>query len=320
MSDCARACTQWRRHDEKTCPVGNGQDGAWVPAVLDPQSELAAALDELRSVVLDTGWPDEERDEAESTLRDAGYTISRYGGLEVWHPCGGCLPRPAERGVLCDQCWLRLSAIFTGPRNLAWCWYWLGPELTPSQSTAGDKVGGSRTPPAPIAVGVHDLRQDILTAIGRWLGEVCAEFGLFGPDWWRTRAQTAITRRDPHTPADWRALQPQDVRCSATDDASEIVDACRWLGVWLTSISRTEHLVLPMHDLATRLHGRVRQTAPWEPKAQRMPGLVCPACEREALVRWEGDEHLTCRRCGEKVQRQRYDVWSVERESEREAS
>jgi ribosomal protein L37AE/L43A len=255
-------------------------------------------------------------DEAELQLH--GYGLGRYGQLQEWRECSGCQPRPAAHGVLCDQCFTRLSGWFVGPRNLGWCWYWLASDLIPGQSAQGDKVRGTRTPPAAMSIAAYDLRQDILAGLGGWLGTVCGQFQLDGPVWFRRRLEEARRRQgareqDPFAPwaeMDWRAWLPQDAPLSDVDKTTEIQDACRYLAGWLEKVCGVEDLALSMYDQAGRLYRQVQAVAPWEAKAQRMPGLICPTCEREALVRWEGDEHLKCRRCGEIVTRQRYDVWA----------
>jgi len=273
--------------------------GAWVPV---SEGKLAALL----------GYPDFSRDwlfNADMHTLDpkAGLLVhvSKHGDLELWHACNGCAPRKAIHGLLCEQCHLRLVGwLGNDEGSLAWAWDWIAPDLGPSQSAAmsGKISRGKPAPPAAISVHVLDLQSDITMALGRWLLDLAAQFGLHGPDWWRQRVDGSTARR---------AAAPQIY--------GEVHTAARYLVTWLDRIEGSDSLAGAMYVEAQSLMRRVEAVAPWQPKAQRLKGLACPECEREALVIFTGDEHLTCRRCTALVPRAKYDRWSALLEHEKEA-
>ena len=296
MSGCARGCTHYRRHVDP-CPVEDHHSGAWRPLdYSDPRrTELADRPDEALP---------------------ANVQRSRYGTLEEWIACRGCKPRQAAHGVLCEQCHLRLSAALAGQHrgrwfpaegSVGWAYDWLAADREPRQANAGlDKImAGKREPPAALALHVHDLRQDIAAALGRWLRDVCNEFDLTGPPWWSYRVENR-----PDVPESWRAWLPQD--------QTEVTSAQHYLTSWLHRVESVPELAVPMYADAVDLLVRVAGLAPWRAEPKRLRSIPCPVCERDGLAMFDGDENVTCTLCGEVITRARYDQWTALLSFERE--
>jgi hypothetical protein len=59
--------------------------------------------------------------------------------------------------------------------------------------------------------------------------------------------------------------------------------------------------------------------APWREEAARLKGIECPQCHAIALVRYGGDEHVTCQRCNAHIEPDRYAIWVRVLANERKA-
>lgn len=272
--------------------------GAWVPWEPDePREPSVAALCNADGRGFGYG---RDRHGIETFMQQV--YVTKRGDLEIWHTCDGCAPRKALHGMLCEQCHLKLAGWLSNSVGaLSWGYGWIAGDLEPSQNAApsGKISRGKPTPPAALALHVHVLRQDIAQHLGSWLAMLTELFNLVGPDWWSWRE---IHRQHPHNQV-------------------EVDDAAKYLSTWLDRIEGVSEYVTTMYDSADHLMRRVASLAPWEPRKQRMDRLQCPECERESLYLVEGDEHLTCRRCGALVSRAKYDRWafliSAEKEEEK---
>jgi hypothetical protein len=275
---CTRGCTHFRRH-QRNCPVPDGAGSVQLPA------EGPRTAD---------------------------------GGAPVYeHACSGCKPRRATQGALCDQCHARMADWFGGTYTIAWAYGWLASDMEPRQNAAGiDKImNGSKGPPAAMAVHIFDLRQRIAAELGTWLGMVCQQFGLHGPDWWRTRTDQAKRRAEQYggeAQPGWRAWLSQD--------QAEVDSGVKYLAAWLDRIEAVPDVAASIYDTAENLMVRVASIAPWRAKPRNLPEIICPACERESLAIYEGSDAVQCRRCREIITRDRYDIWSVIAETEGVAS
>jgi hypothetical protein len=311
---CTRGCTLFRKH-LKTCPVSDGSNGAWVP--------------------FEGSEP--ERSDLLFVLHNAPETksaqLNARGELEVWHVCNGCLPRDAKHGSLCESCHVRLEQWLHGyirygkwtpsTGSIGWAYDWLSEDRVPTQMMgAFDKIKtGKKAPPAALNLMIHDLRQDMAQALAQWLGMVCQQFGLYGPEWWHARVEEAKRREEdrsrdayaPYTEMDWRAWLPQS--------SAEVIDAQRYLSNWLDRIESVPDVAVSIYDTANELIKKVAGVAPWEPKPRRLGReVVCPECERPALAIFEGQTSVTCMRCDAVFGRERYDLWASVIKSEKVAS
>lgn len=313
--NCYRRCTDRRRH-LASCPVQDGRDSAWVQLDL---GWLAAAVTwpegtpaEKRGIERD--WlADGDADASYQVVHDARRLVyvGKYGGLETLHKCNGCRPSKATHGQVCERCWAHLQrALGHGRGSIAWAYEWIIPDKEPGQAQAmsGRISQGKKTPPAAANVATLAVQQDIRESVGHWMQEVTQQFGLGGPKWMAHRLKER--RRPGVLEAAWQAWLPQNL--------AEVKDATSYLSGWLERITTEPSLVEQIWEDADRLLAVVRARAPWQAKAQRFPDLQCPSCDRSALVRYEGDEHLTCRRCKEHVERTQYDWWATVLDFERQ--
>lgn len=348
---CVRGCLVFRRH-LRDCPAEDRSQGAWLPVSLHGMSgeetrELFFDADtrilapRWREGVhvsqyggLETWWPCRGCLPRQATygalceschLRLAGwfagaahtvvFTPARFSQqwwaattlvTQPWTPARGVLvweTKPVKRRE-----WLPEQA------SIAWAFDWLAADREPGQVGAGnDKiVQGKKVPPAALNLTVHDLRQELAQTLGQWLGQVCDEFKLQGPAWWRRRLTEARRRSADLADMDWRAWVPQTQQ--------EVTSAQAYLHAWLAKVEDVADLAVSIYDTADELMGRVEGVAPWRARPRRLPGIPCPECEAPALAIYEGDDYVTCQRCRVTISRKRYDIWSVAAEHERKAS
>jgi len=206
--------------------------------------------------------------------------------------------------------------------SIAWAYDWLSEDRVPTQMMgAFDKIKtGKKAPPAALNLMIHDLRQDLAQALGRFVSEICNEFGLYGPEWWRHRMDEARRQQEarsrdayaPYAETDWRAWLPQT--------SAEVIDAQRYLLNWLDRIESVPDVAVSIYDTANELIKKVAGVAPWEPKPRRLGReVVCPECERPALAIFEGQTSVTCMRCDAVWGRDKYDLWAEVIRSEKVA-
>jgi hypothetical protein len=55
---------------------------------------------------------------------------------------------------------------------------------------------------------------------------------------------------------------------------------------------------------------RAHRIAPWRLQTARLKGVECPECHASSLVRYGGDEHVTCTRCNCVIEPGRYLIWT----------
>lgn len=247
MTACARGCSLRGRH-LTTC-----QGGRFAP-VPDPPDAL-----------FDADHPHAHQHE---------YWI-RWGGLEHWRDCHGCLPAEARHGVLCDADHNRLVRWLGG--GLQWTYAWLGANLARGGSSAArqdwQRPGGKDGPPSPIRESVHDLRTLL---------------------WDRVYI------------ADERVREVFDRQ---TLDTYSMDAACNFLSAWLTKIEEDADLVVWMWEKFHEVMRDAANVCRWEDRPRPIVGIACPHCETESLARFPGDENVTCRTCWASIPPDRYEIW-----------
>lgn len=208
--------------------------------------------------------------------------------------CTGCQPRPATLGLLCASCanrlqdWLSNDTAEPGWHDqpahqrreirpsLVWAQTCVDQAIDrgiPGIAYDGDRIGASRDVPAPVNLARLDLLRDIDDTMSGWLEAWCAHRGLRGPDRY------------------------------------ELAYACRYLESWLDDLTRWEP-VRDMWDEISTLMSRAHALAPWRRQARRCHGVPCPDCGDAALVVYDGDNLVTCRRCGAALHRDEYARWT----------
>lgn len=277
MSHCVHGCRQFRRHDN-TCPVEDRQSGAWLPWTIDQDTAALLSLTptEYRARALDDMCNADVR--ATAATNAGAVHIGRYGGLEVWHTCGGCLPREAEHGPFCSSCHHRLVGWLAGdthkrkltPSRPAWSRPWPlatrarpRPPADPTDTLFWPLTGVVIQPWTPTG-GALAWRTGT-TTLRRWTG--AAGSVAWAHDWiaadtepsQSTAGQGKIRQGKKEPPAAL-ALHVHDLR----------QDLCRKLGQWLRQVTGELDLVGPTwwaHRADTRSPGPESWRA-WLPQGQ----------------------------------------------------
>jgi hypothetical protein len=202
----------------------------------------------------------------------------RYGGIETWQDCPGCLPRQAHNGALCEPCHNRIAGWLGGQRGLVWAYGWLGENLPRGGTSAArqdwQRPGGKDGPPLPIREAVHDLR--VLLSDRVFIAE--------------ERVREEFDR--------------------PTRDLFNLALACNFLAAWLTKIEENGALVVWMWDKFDEVMRDLSNTVPWSDRPRLISGVACPHCETESLARYPGEEDITCRNCWAMIPKERYEIWT----------
>ena len=192
--------------------------------------------------------------------------------------CGGCQPRPARYGVLCEPDHNRINQWLTGQRGLLWTYNWLGENISRDGTSAArqdwQRPGGKDGPPLPIRETIHDLRTLLSDRI--YIAE--------------ERAREVFDR--------------------PTRDLFDLATACHFLAAWLTKIEEDTELVLWMWEKFDEVMRDASIACPWSDRPRTIVGIACPNCEVESLARYPGDENVTCRNCWATIQPDRYEIWT----------
>lgn len=273
---CIRECKSFRRH-VTPCQAAAGADGYWGPLTIPGYTP-----EEVRELAFDADFHI-----TEPPWREGVY-VGRYGGIDTWHHCPGCKPRRATHGLLCASCHGRLHDRLTGQHGIRWAYDELDDDLIPSQGS-GQKVSGSSTPTPPVNLNVMDLQREILTAAGDWLWALADRFNLHGPDWWRIRIEQTSRR----------AWAPQ------TSD--ELGETLTYINAWLDRLEQEPDLIVTLYDQADQILRKTSHVAPWKAKPRRIPGAVCPNCDRTAITVLAGSDRASCQRCDANYDRRRFE-------------
>ena len=208
--------------------------------------------------------------------------------------CHGCEPRKAVLGRLCARCAYRLEDWLSndvaepgwysqpaGQRreirsSLAWAAHCVDDAIDRGIvgiAYDGDRIGYTKEPPAPVDLARVDLLRDLDDTMSSWLEAWCSHRGLRGPDVYELRY------------------------------------ACRYLASWLEELATWEP-VRDMWDELSLLMSRAHALAPWRQQARACDGVPCPDCGQPNLVVYDGDDLVTCRRCGATLHRDEYTRWT----------
>lgn len=144
-----------------------------------------------------------------------------------------------------------------------------------ASSGAGPKVGGSKTPPAPVRVEVLDHQDVMVDVLGSWAGQVAAERKLVPP--YTLQASLAVL----HAQHDWAVQQPW-----ATDYCEEVRD-----------LLHTARVLANLYD----------------PRPQLLDGVQCrsPKCDLVGtLFRVPGSQYVECGSCGNLLTESEYREWT----------
>jgi len=175
-------------------------------------------------------------------------------------PCRGCVPRPAEHGLLCDTCW---------------------PKFEQALAIAEDLITHLRSidRPAQSVDGVRTAQGSKVIVPGSWLA---------ADELWSDLVQMVIAHAgDPEHEPDWPVASAQRVevgiRTTATLDevAAGVRRLVAWIGDPETFSARTagaEAAVVFFRHVQTQLH-----RFPMDDTAAPMPMLRCRHCKMFAV-------------------------------------
>lgn len=261
--------------------------------------------------------------------------------------CPGCLPRPAQHGHLCYGCHSRLRNLLQAAHGQ---WVLLlvtagksSEQVLTAETTArthqNPRLSSDAPFPGPFAKmsttatsasePVRLAAIDAAQALADWLSEmverVVATHNLAGPRPLRTGEED---RREWK----WHPVYPDGTPTYAHDpvrtfhgdhgetecgqyvltDPPEVfaVDtASNFLLAWLDRMEYLETVgddIEELHEVMSQAHA----LAPWREQVARLKGIPCPECHRCTLVRYGGDEDVTCLRCRATMTPARYSIWT----------
>lgn len=223
--------------------------------------------------------------------------------------CKGCEPREAKHGLLCEGCHLRLVDWLT---NAPGQWLLLATTACPSmaQNLKGDADAvrsAQDGAPSPLNIAAASTMTDLTDILSGWVEMVADQHDLHGPVSMMTRNGIENPQGRQLNPR-WSFWCKESVWCDPPV-RFEIHAACLWLRAQLGRLE-----VCPgIGDLWDELGEVISQAhclAPWREEAARLKGIECPCCHAMSLVRFGGDEHVTCQRCQESIPPERYAIWT----------
>lgn len=204
-----------------------------------------------------------------------GTTVNRAGDVVE---CRGCLPRPAETGVLCARCWARLqSTVRTLPALVDHLELMARPSIA-SPSGAG---GGGHRPPGPRslypeALGVAD---DLAAMLASWCGQTAVALGVTAPPsrgLWHTDSWDAVD-------ADTGEVYRSDAVPVGVRDLRAVDQLVAWLEPHLPRVAEQPWAADLLGDLGPAC-ARAAARWPVEEPARRITDVRCPRCGTASLV------------------------------------
>lgn len=194
--------------------------------------------------------------------------------------CTGCELRAAKYGLLCKPCHLRLELML---HDAATVDDWLTVNMGALGSVAAKEdferaKGGDDGSPAPISVGIFDVRQLMRDRFTLWVDDLCSVIvdmngkALDGPERHDVRTDAAFLRH------------------------------------WLDSWERKDWIEDAWNELAECMTD-AHALAPWRPAMTRRSGIPCPECEATMLVTFGGEECVTCLSCKSIMSQNGYAMW-----------
>ena len=258
--------------------------------------------------------------------------------------CDGCFPRPAEHGHLCSNCHDRLVQWLTDvPAQVHLLQAVTGkgsPNSVPdivetnakivttwrTDSGQGYPSGlyAKHTPHAvaegePVRLAAIDTAQEIEDWVGVQIEQVVQRHAAAGP----VPALTTYERREGRHGRVRLAMRETDQAEYAWTPPPPryiLAPGVRWL---LAQVGRFEYdpgigdLYGELGEMMSRAHA----LAPWRKECAVLDGIECPECHRMSLVRYGGDDFVSCTSvtCGAHIHEDRYWVWVKILSDERKA-
>lgn len=226
--------------------------------------------------------------------------------------CGGCLPRPADTGHLCERCYTALRRdLATAPSLINW----LRQHVEPGGPRQDGKTTGTRNPPAPLSADAVAAADDLHAMLASWVLLILEEHPsrLHGPSW-EGSAVRPVSKRTVDG-GEWQARVYEDARVVGVEPPRqhELTWPLDRLGYPVElgyapprTVTYTEHIdaTSPVtkwlltqldwcaaQDWAGEMAREVTETTatllarwPQEARARTITDLPCPKCDRISLV------------------------------------
>ncbi|WP_346007448.1 hypothetical protein [Janibacter terrae] len=246
--------------------------------------------------------------------------------------CDGCLPRPAEHGHLCHSChrrlvqWLadvpaqvHLLRLVTGkasPNSLPDIVETNAKIVTTWRTDSGQGypsgLYAKGTPHAvaegePVRLAAIDVAQELEDWISIQIEELVERYDAAGPE----RALTTHERlngRHGRMRLGMRNTERPEYVWTPPPPRYVLAPGARWL---LAQVGRFEYdpgigdLYGELGEMMSRAHA----LAPWRQETAVLDGIECPECHRMGLVRYGGDDFVSCTMCPAHIEEDRYWAW-----------
>jgi hypothetical protein len=181
--------------------------------------------------------------------------------------CGGCLPRSATVGLLCEPCAGRVTrALLDAPHLVAW----LRENVAPGAASDAPRVAGTREAPAPLSLTAVDDIDTIVTALVVAVMSFCKDTTLVGPQLVGVRA-VVLDKTRARVIGIRSEVAPEESTAQFAAwliDHLEGVAAQPWAPAWATSVT---------HAVAS-----ASKRFPRADPARKLP-IPCPSCDRLLL-------------------------------------
>ena len=246
--------------------------------------------------------------------------------------CEGCEPVGAEHGRICYRCHNRLVQwIEDAPAQVHLLRLVVGkgsPNSVPNTVETNAKIvtqwrtnAGSPYPSGlyakstdvayaesePVRLAAIDVAQEIEDWFSIQIDNLVKDYEQAGP----TRALTAHERREgKHGRYRLAFADTDDPEYVWTDPPERYVlgSGARWLYAQVGRFEQRDDIGDLYSELG-EVMSRAHALAPWRKEVARLDGIECPACHRMGLVRFGGDNFVTCSHCNEHMHEDRYWVW-----------
>lgn len=257
--------------------------------------------------------------------------------------CDGCLPRGAVHGRLCIPChqrlvqWIedapaqvRLLQLVTGKGSpnsvpdivetnakIVTQWRTSSASAYPSGLYAKGSTAAFAES-EPVRLAAIDVAREIEDWFSIQIENVVRDYEAAGP----ARALTANERENGRHGRYRVAFAGSDDPEYVWIDPPEryvLASGARWLYAQVGRFEQRPEIGDLWGELC-EVMSRAHSIAPWRKEVAVLDGIECPGCHRMGLVRFGGDDFVTCTRCNEHMSEDRYWIWVRILTEEREAT
>lgn len=243
--------------------------------------------------------------------------------------CEGCFPRPAEHGRLCLSChrrlvqWvddapaqvhlLRLVTAKGSPNSVPDTVETNAKIVTGWRTSSGaahpSGLYARSTPHAaaeeePVRIAAIDTAREIEDWISEQIEHLVQEHDAAGP----ARAMTAAAREHGEH-GRWRWSHGVEDYVWTDPPARYVIESgARWLYAQIARFEQRPEVGDLWQELGEMM-SRAHALAPWRQETAVLDGIECPACHKMGLVRFGGDDFVSCSMCNVHIEEDRYWIW-----------